>query len=162
MDAVPLTIDGYLDTEPGPAPGDTTGVTAVFRVIHSPSAELEDELVLPCTAGDPRIVHALLNDLEPGDLLRLSGTLTLPHNTTGMQLHVDTLDVLATVPLRTTDQHQTPQFAVDRYGEYAAVSRSDTSAVQLWTEAGAWVGTATDPAAIGSLIDSYENTTRKP
>ncbi|MFE4540680.1 hypothetical protein ACFRKB_37380 [Streptomyces scopuliridis] len=164
MDAVPLTIDGYLDSEAGPAPGDTTGVTAVFRIVHSPSAELEDELVLPCAAADPRIVHALLNDLEPGDLLRLSGTLTLPHSTTGMQLHVDTLDVLATVPLRTTGQAgpEAPHLTFDRYGAYAAVSRSDTSAVQLWTEAGAWIGTATDPAAIGSLIDSYENTTRKP
>ncbi|MGP4004470.1 hypothetical protein [Streptomyces sp. 8N706] len=162
MDAVPLSIDGYLESEPGPAPGDTTGVTAVFRIIHSPSAETEDELVLPCAAVDPRIVDALLNELEPGDLLRVSGTLTLPHSTTGRQLHVDTLDVLATAPLRTTEQAEGPEFTFDRYGAYVAVSRSDTSAVQLWTEAGAWVGTTIDPASIADIITAYEKATRKP
>jgi hypothetical protein len=111
-------------------------------------------------------VHALLHDLEPGDLLRVSGTLTLPHSTSGMQLHVDTLDVLANVPLRTTEQaeaeSEVPGFTFDRYGAYVAVSRSDTTAVQLWTEADAWVGTATEPAGIEGLITAYEKATRNP
>ncbi|WP_406307628.1 hypothetical protein OHA61_01025 [Streptomyces sp. NBC_00885] len=71
-------------------------------------------------------MHALLNGPEPVDLPRVSGTLTLRRNITGMQLHVDTLHVACTV--RSTEQAEAagPEFTFDRHGAYV-VSRSDTA-----------------------------------
>ncbi|MFD7961316.1 hypothetical protein ACFV5J_10990 [Streptomyces zaomyceticus] len=91
MDTIQLTIDGYLDTEPVPGPRDT----ARFRLILSPTDDTAQETVLHCITGDPRIVHMLLTELRSGDLLRITGLLTLPARATGaVQLYVDELEVL--------------------------------------------------------------------
>ncbi|MEV7560150.1 hypothetical protein [Streptomyces sp. NPDC089795] len=55
------------------------------------------DTVVTCTSGDPRITHELLNGLQPGDLLRATGTLAQPP-TPGepARLTVDALEVLGT------------------------------------------------------------------
>ncbi|MCX4616479.1 hypothetical protein [Streptomyces mirabilis] len=50
MNAVPLALDGYLDTIPEPDDG---GTTARFRLVSSPTDDVEDEAIVPCTAKDP-------------------------------------------------------------------------------------------------------------
>ncbi|MCZ4098036.1 hypothetical protein [Streptomyces sp. H39-C1] len=154
MDAIPFTIDGFLETEPVHAHGDTHGTTADFRVISSPTDRTMDETLLPCATGDPRLAYALLTELKPGDLLRLSGLLVLPDRADGgMRLQVDALEVLDTVPLCTT--RDADQFTFDRHGDYIAISDS-TAVVHVWTEGGTWVGTAPDPASVDILITAYE------
>lgn len=64
-------------------------------------------------------------------LLRVSGILTLPDSAVGaVQLQVETLEVLATVPLAlsgTADEAEAAgEFTVDQYGAYLAISSSDT------------------------------------
>ncbi|MER5465850.1 hypothetical protein ABT010_35375 [Streptomyces sp. NPDC002668] len=67
-------------------------------MISSPTEDVTDEVILPCTTGYPRIAHALLTLLKPGDLLRVSGVLTLPDGAEGLvRPAVDTLEVLATL-----------------------------------------------------------------
>jgi hypothetical protein len=77
-----------------------------------------------------------------------------------VRLRVDAPEVLAEVPLAMTETAD--ELTFDRYGAYIAVSGSDSTAVHVWTETGAWVGTATDPAGIADLIAAYEKATRKP
>ncbi|MEW1678153.1 hypothetical protein [Streptomyces noursei] len=163
MDTIPLAIDGYLDTEPIPGPRGT----ARFRLISSPTEDVSEESVLACVTGDPFIVHLALTELRPGDVLRVAGMLTLPDRASGaVQLQVDALEVLQEVPLtlaETADEAEAAdQLTFDRYGTYIAVSTSNTPGVQLWTEAGTWVGIATEPATIETLIAAYEKATRKP
>ncbi|MEU5836355.1 hypothetical protein ABZ820_22175 [Streptomyces diacarni] len=161
MDTIPLAIDGYLDAEPLPGPRDT----ARFRLISSLTADVSEESVLACVTGDPRIVHLVLTELQPGDFLHVLGMLTLPERASGaVQLQVDGLKVLQDAPLtlaETADEAGLiEQLSFDRYGNYIAISTSDTPAVQMWTAAGTWVGTAIEPAAINGLIAAFENTTR--
>ncbi|MFF8960783.1 hypothetical protein [Streptomyces sp. NPDC014894] len=108
---------------------------------------------MPCTTGDPRLAHALLTDIQPGDLLRVSGFLTLPDSADGaVRLSVDALEVLATVPLLGST-------VLDRYGPYLVVFDADTDSVPVFTETGAWVGEAADPDAISDVIDAFEHNT---
>ncbi|MCZ1012685.1 hypothetical protein [Streptomyces lydicus] len=89
----PLVLDGFLD-EPT-MPGDTTGSTARFRLTVSPTNDVTDDLVLPCRVADPEMAHAVLNDLAPGDQLRITGYLHLPRTRTEpMFLAVRELHVL--------------------------------------------------------------------
>ncbi|MFD7096744.1 hypothetical protein [Streptomyces xanthophaeus] len=163
MDSIPIGIDGYLDTEPVPGPRDT----ARFRLISSPTEDLSEESVLACVTGDPFIVHTVLTELRPGDYLRVAGVLTLPARSNGaVQLQVEALEVLQEVPLtlpETAEEIEAiDELTFDRYGAYVAVSSSATPAVQLWTEAGTWIGIVTDPASIEALIAAFEKATRKP
>ncbi|NUL01671.1 hypothetical protein HRW07_00025 [Streptomyces lunaelactis] len=45
---------------------------------------------------------------------------------------------------------------IERYGPYVCFFDIDSTTVPAWTETGAWVGTAEDPASIGDLIDAFE------
>jgi hypothetical protein len=98
MDAIPLALDGYLATEP--EPGDREG-TASWRLNCSAGTDhLVEEAVIPCTTMEPEIAHALLTERQPGDLLRVTGHLTLPDTADGViRLHADTLEVLWEAPL---------------------------------------------------------------
>ncbi|MFJ3728516.1 hypothetical protein ACIPYQ_38940 [Streptomyces sp. NPDC090045] len=163
MDTIPIGIDGYLDTEPVPGPRDT----ARFRLISSPSEDVSEESVLACVTGDPFIVHLVLTELRPGDYLHVAGFLTLPaHSNGAVQLQVEALEVLQEVPLALAEtageDEVADELTFDRYGAYVAVSSSATPAVQLWTEAGTWIGIVTDPASIQALITAFEKSTRKP
>lgn len=146
MDAIPLVLDGYLDTVA--VPGTTEGTTAGFRLTVSPTEDVSDEAILPCTTGDSRIAHALLTEIQPGDLLRVSGTLSVPGSSDGIiRLHVDALEVLSGSPMR-------GDMVLDRYGPYVVVF--DTETVPVFTATGIWVGAAKDPDLISDVIDAFE------
>ncbi|WP_328947352.1 hypothetical protein OG259_41325 (plasmid) [Streptomyces sp. NBC_00250] len=112
MTAIPLALDGYLDSLP--APGDD-GLTARFRLISSPTDDAIDDTVWDCHTADPRIAHELLTLMRPGDLLRIGGHLVLPgqDNEGGPRLSVDALELLLPAP----DRHLA-DMVLDRYGPY--------------------------------------------
>jgi len=151
MDAMPLVLDGYLDTVA--VPGDTDGTTARFRLTVSPTEDVADEAMLPCTTGDPRVAHAVLTEIQPGDLLRVSGTLSVPGSSDGIIcLHVDALEVLSGSPMR-------GEMVLDRYGPYLVVFDADIETVPVFTATGTWVGTAKDPDLISDVVEAFERDT---
>jgi hypothetical protein len=97
MNAIPFALDGFLadDAEPGEREG-----TACWRLTCSAGTDhLRDEAVIPCTTVKPEVAHALLTERQPGDLLRVTGHLTLPATADGvLRLHADTLEVLWEAP----------------------------------------------------------------
>lgn len=150
-----LAIDGYVDAIP--APGPRWG-TATFDLIHSPAdadriAPDTPDTVYACTTGDPRIAHALLNEIQPGDLLRVTGTVAQPDDPTAPALlTVDAMEVLEAAPAPVLYD-----LVLERWGGYAAVFDADRDTVPVFTAAGAWVGEAANPDAILDLIHTYEN-----
>ncbi|WP_329202794.1 MULTISPECIES: hypothetical protein [unclassified Streptomyces] len=126
-----LAIDGYLDAIP--APGTSWG-TATFDLIHSPGDA--DQLIpdapdtmYACTTSDPRIADALLREIQPGDLLRVTGTVLQP-DTEGApaRLTVDALEVLDTAPLPVLHD-----LVIERWGNYASVFDADRDGVPVFT-----------------------------
>ncbi|MGW5609399.1 hypothetical protein ACWEWI_25505 [Streptomyces sp. NPDC003753] len=103
MNAIPLALDGYLAADP--EPGDRDG-TASWRLTCSAGTDhLVEEAVIPCTTMEPEIAHALLTERQPGDLLRVTGHLTLPDTADGViRLHAETLEVLWEAPLLDADR----------------------------------------------------------
>ncbi|MER6393912.1 hypothetical protein ABT236_36370 [Streptomyces sp. NPDC001523] len=152
MDTKPLTVDGFLSTVPIPG---ARPCTAHFELISSPTDDPADDIVFSCTTGKSRIADGLLAEIQPGDLLHVSGTLARP-GTTGetAQLTVDTLDVLAAAPARALRE-----MVLDRYGDYVMVFDVDTDAVPVFTARGKWIGLADNPHAITTLIDIHERVT---
>ncbi|MFE7854433.1 hypothetical protein [Streptomyces sp. NPDC057403] len=149
MDTKPLTIDGFLYTVP--APGEDPG-TARFQMVVSPTDDAEDDVVWSCTTSNSRIAYALLTEIQPGDLLHVSGVLTQPDDPTEpARLTVDDLEVLAHAPARALQD-----MVLDRYGDYVVVFDAHTDTVPVFTACGQWVGTAESPDAIGTLIENYE------
>ncbi|MFF7603454.1 hypothetical protein [Streptomyces mirabilis] len=149
MDTKPLTIDGYLYTVP--TPGDAP-CTARFQLVVSPTDDVVDDVVWSCSTGNPRIAHALLTEIQPGDLLHVSGVLTQRDNPAEpARLTVDDLEVLATAPARALQE-----MVLGRYGDYVVVFDADTNTVPVFTARGQWVGTAENPDAIGTLIEIHE------
>ncbi|MFF3015519.1 hypothetical protein [Streptomyces sp. NPDC057939] len=152
-----LAVDGYVDAIPGPGIG---WGTAVFDLIHSPAdadriaADTPDTIYV-CTTADPRITDVLLRDIQPGDLLRVTGTLLQP-TTDGAptRLTVDALKVLDTASLPVLRE-----MVLDRYGDYVVIFDADTDAVPVFTTGGMWVGLADNPDAIATLIDIHERVT---
>ncbi|MFE5372808.1 hypothetical protein [Streptomyces mirabilis] len=60
-----------------------------------------DDVIWSCTTGNARIAHALLTEIQPGDLLHVSGVLTQPNSAAEpARLTVNALEVLATAPAR--------------------------------------------------------------
>ncbi|MER6374456.1 hypothetical protein ABT255_40235 [Streptomyces mirabilis] len=149
MDTKPLTVDGYLDTVP--TPGDAP-YTARFQLIVSPTDDAVDDVIWSCATSKPGIAHALLTEIQPGDLLHVSGVLTQPNRAAEpARLTVDALEVLATAPARALQE-----MVLDRYGDYVVVFDADTDAVPVFTALGQWVGTAESPDTIGTLIEIHE------
>ncbi|MGW0669763.1 hypothetical protein [Streptomyces sp. NPDC002746] len=150
-----LAIDGYVDAIP--APGTKWG-TATFDLIHSPAntdriAPDIPDTVYACTTGDPRITHALLNEIQPGDLLRVTGTVVQPDDPTDPALlTVDAMEVLAAAPIPVLYD-----LVLERWGGYAAVFDAERDTVPVFTVDGAWVGEAASPDAILGLIGVYED-----
>jgi hypothetical protein len=149
MDTKPFTVDGFLYAVP--TPGTRPG-TAQFELISSPSDDPADDTVFSCTTEKSRIADELLTEIQPGDLLHVSGTLA-PPATTGetAQLTVDALEILATAPARALKE-----MVLDRYGDYVVVFDAGTDAVPVFTKLGQWVGLADNPDAIATLIDIHE------
>ncbi|MGA4980192.1 hypothetical protein [Streptomyces cinereoruber] len=153
MTAIPLLLDGYLDDLL--VPGDD-GLTARFRVISSPTDDATDETVWACRTADPHLAHALLTLVQPGDLLRVGGHLALPGpgDEGGPRLDVDSLELLAPAPAR-----HLVEMVLDRYGPYLVVLDPETETVPVFTETGAWVGTAEHADAVTDLIHAHETGT---
>ncbi|MGW3269032.1 hypothetical protein [Streptomyces sp. NPDC001056] len=149
MDTKPLTVDGFLDTVP--APGDAPG-TARFQLIVSPTDDVVDDVIWSCTTNTSWIAHALLTEIQPGDLLHVSGVLAQSDNPAEpARLTVDALEVLAAAPARALQE-----MVLDRYGGYVVVFDADTDTVPVFTALGQWVGRAATPDAIGTLIETHE------
>lgn len=149
MDTKPLTVDGFLDAVP--TPGDAP-YTARFQLVVSPTDDAVDDVIWSCTTSKPGITHALLTEIQPGDLLHVSGVLTQPDSAAETaRLTVDSLEVLATAPARALKE-----MVLDRYGDYVVVFDADTDAVPVFTALGQWVGRAESPDAIGTLIEIHE------
>ncbi|MEU7649912.1 hypothetical protein [Streptomyces huasconensis] len=129
MDTTRLTIDGYLDTVP--VPGTSPG-TARFELIVSPTDDITDDAAWSCSTGDPRIAHELLNALQPGDQLRITGTLLQSSGASTLaRFTVDALEVLAPAPVRALQE-----MVLDRYGDYVVVFDADTDTVPVFTALG--------------------------
>lgn len=149
MSTMPFTVDGFLDTVP--TPGDAPG-TARFQLIVSPTDDAVDDVVWSCTTGTAHIAYALLTEIQPGDLLHVSGLLTQPDDQAEpARLTVDALEVLATAPARALQE-----MVLDRYGDYVVVFDADTDTVPVFTALGQWVGMAATPDVIGTLIEIHE------
>ncbi|MFJ6053648.1 hypothetical protein [Streptomyces sp. NPDC092307] len=153
MDTTHCAVDGWVDAIPAPGPDGTATFNLVVRPADFDTAD-EDapDTVVTCTSGDPRIIHELLNGIQPGDLLRATGTLVQP-SAPGepARLTVDALEVLGTalVPVLR-------DMVLDRYGDYVVIFDADRDQVPVFTAHGAWVGLADNPDAITTLIDIHE------
>lgn len=150
-----IALDGYLDEET--VPGDPHGSTARFRLTVSPTDERTDEMILPCSVTDSELAHAVIHDLVPGDKVRVTGYLRLPGTPDEpMWLAVSTVAVLETAPLL-ADPAADFTATLERYGPYVCwFDAEDSGEIPVWTETGAWVGTAGDPGALAELIQAFE------
>ncbi|OEJ22547.1 hypothetical protein BGK67_34060 [Streptomyces subrutilus] len=150
-----LAIDGYVDAIP--APGTSWG-TATLDLIHSPAdadrlAPDAPDTVYACTTADPRIADVLLREIQPGDLLRVTGSLVPPaaEGAPG-RLTIDALEVLDAAPAPVLYD-----LVLERWGNYATVFDAGRDGVPVFTVDGKWVGEAASPDAISDLIDAFEN-----
>ncbi|MCQ9134583.1 hypothetical protein [Streptomyces hilarionis] len=154
MDTKHCAVDGWVDAIP--APGPRTG-TATFDLIVRPADvdAVDDDApdtVVTCTSGDPRITHELLTGIQPGDLLRVTGTLVQPQALSQpARLTIDALEVLDTalVPVLR-------EMVLDRYGDYCVIFDANREKVPVFTAHGTWVGEADNPDAIATLINIHE------
>ncbi|MCF3105390.1 hypothetical protein IPZ58_27930 [Streptomyces roseoverticillatus] len=149
-----LAIDGYVDAIP--APGTGWG-TVAFDLIHSPAdadavAPDAPDIVYSCTTADPDLADVLLREIQPGDLLRVTGIIVQPDAPGApARFTVDGLEVLEAAPASVLSD-----LVLDRYGIYVVVF-DGRDQVPVFTASGRWVGEAASPDAIGALIDTWEN-----
>ncbi|MYV43009.1 hypothetical protein GT030_30130 [Streptomyces sp. SID1328] len=156
MDTTHCAVDGWVDAIPVPGPHDRVTFDLVVRPSDIDAlADDAPDTIVTCTSGDPRITYELLNGVQPGDLLRLTGTLAQsPTPGDPARLTVDGLEVLDTalVPVLR-------EMVLDRYGDYCVVFDADRDQVPVFTVDGAWVGLADNPDAIATLIDIHRRVT---
>jgi hypothetical protein len=96
FDSLPITFEGHLNEEP--VPGNTPG-TAFWRLVSTHTERITDQVIMPCTTSDPEMAYLLLNELEQGDLLRVTGHLILPNTAAGtFRLQIEALEVLWEAP----------------------------------------------------------------
>ncbi|MFE7077256.1 hypothetical protein ACFU96_44945 [Streptomyces sp. NPDC057620] len=95
---IPFALTGYLDT--APVHGETMGSVS-WRLISSPAdCTVEEEALIPCSTSLPDLAHTLLTECQPGDLLRVTGHLTLPGTAdSGFCLDADHIEILWEAPL---------------------------------------------------------------
>ncbi|MEU7031452.1 hypothetical protein AB0A60_32750 [Streptomyces sp. NPDC046275] len=152
MTAIPQILDGWVDAIPAPGLRDTATFDLIVPITLDAVDEDIHDTVVTCTSGDPRIVHELLNRIQPGDLLRATGTLVrLPTPGEPALLVVDALEVLDRAPIPVLRE-----MAIERYGPYVCWFDADTTDVEVFTEGGTWVGTAPEPNGIGELLEAFE------
>ncbi|MEU8437866.1 hypothetical protein AB0F18_34215 [Streptomyces sp. NPDC029216] len=98
MDTKHCAVDGWVDAIPAPGPRDTVTFDLVVRPADIDTLDDDaPDTIVTCTSGDPRITHELLHGIQPGDLLRATGTLVQPTaHTEPARLTVDALEVLGT------------------------------------------------------------------
>ncbi|TGZ12364.1 hypothetical protein DV517_74590 [Streptomyces sp. S816] len=153
MDTTHCAVDGWVDAIPVPGPRGTVAFDMVVRPADIDAlADDAPDTVITCTSGDPRITHELLHGIQPGDLLRATGTLAHPPAPgERARLTIDALEVLDTalVPVLR-------EMVRDRYGDYVVIFGADSDDVPVFTADGTWVGRADNPDAITTLIDIHE------
>jgi hypothetical protein len=153
MDTTYVAVDGWVDAIPTPGPRGTARFDLTVLPADADTAAPDaPDTVVSCTAQNPRIAHEVLTDVQPGDLLRVTGMLVQPLVPgEPARLTVDVLEVL--------DAAQVPilrDMVLDRYGDYVVIFDTDRDQVPVFTALGQWVGTAENPDAIATLIDIHE------
>ncbi|MFF2520344.1 hypothetical protein [Streptomyces sp. NPDC058086] len=79
MDTTHVAVDGWVDAIPAPGPRGTATFDLIVRPADADTAATDTpDTVVSCTSGAPQITHALLTDIQPGDLLRVTGMLVHP------------------------------------------------------------------------------------
>ncbi|MFE5560303.1 hypothetical protein [Streptomyces sp. NPDC056544] len=153
MDTKHCTVDGWVDDIPALGPHGTAMFDLTVRPADADTLpEDAPDTVLSCTGATGRIAHELLTGIQPGDLLRVTGTLSQPSVPGGpARLTVDVLEVLDTAPMLVLSD-----MVIDRYGDYCVIFDADTDAVPVFTARGKWIGLADNPDAITTLIDIHE------
>ncbi|MFE6818599.1 hypothetical protein [Streptomyces sp. NPDC057675] len=147
-------VDGWVDAIPAPGPRGTATFDLVVPTALDATEEDIHDTVVTCTSGDPRIVHELLNRIQPGDLLRATGTLVgPPASGEPALLVVDALEILDTAPIPVLRE-----MVLDRYGDYCVIYDADREEVPVFTALGQWVGLADNADTITALIDLHERT----
>ncbi|QDN94797.1 hypothetical protein FNV58_00285 (plasmid) [Streptomyces sp. RLB1-9] len=153
MDTTHVAVDGWVDAIPAPGPRGTATFDLIVRPADADTAATNaPDTVVSCTSGAPQITHALLTDIQPGDLLRVSGNLVQPLAPgDAARLTVHGLEVLDTglIPVLR-------DMVMDRYGDYCVIFDADHNQVPVFTALGQWVGMADNPDAIATLIDIHE------
>ncbi|MFD3920199.1 hypothetical protein [Streptomyces sp. NPDC058595] len=149
-----IVLEGFLDNQAVPG---LHASTARFRLTVSPTDDLVDDMILPCSITDPVMAHAVLHELQPGDQLRITGHLRLPRTPhEPMWLAVSTLEVLETAPLMNAPETAATT-VIERYGPYVCWFDADSEdGVPVWTETGTWVGVAADPGELHELFEAFE------
>ncbi|MFD5814730.1 hypothetical protein [Streptomyces sp. NPDC127038] len=152
MDTIHCAIDGWVDTIPVPGPHGTVSFDLVVRLADNDALDDAPDTIITCTSSDPRITHELLNGIQPGDLLRATGTLVQPPAPgEPARLTADALEVLETALIPVLSD-----MVMDRHGDYCVVFDADRDQVPVFNEYGQWVGLADNPDAIATLIDIHE------
>ncbi|WP_328760613.1 hypothetical protein [Streptomyces sp. NBC_00271] len=153
MDTTHVAVDGWVDAIPAPGPRGTATFDLIVRPADADTTATDTpDTVVSCTSGAPQITHALLTDIQPGDLLRVSGNLVQPLAPgAAARLTVHGLEVLDTglIPVLR-------DMVLDRYGDYCVIFDADRDQVPVFTALGQWVGMADNPDAIATLIDIHE------
>jgi hypothetical protein len=175
-------LDGYLEDDP--LPGDSLALTALFRLTLSPTDDVADEAILPCTVTDPQLAHQVLHTLRPGDRLRVTGAIRLPQIPgDALRVCVSALEVLDTAPprlsrdtgalpqppARAAEQNVQPPLPpgaslahdgeLERVGPYVIHYDPDTTITSVWRQDGKWVGADAYPVSVDDLIDAFERRT---
>ncbi|MEU8949653.1 hypothetical protein [Streptomyces sp. NPDC048489] len=156
MDTTHCAVDGWVDAIPAPGPRGTATFDLTIRPVDADTLPDDaPDTVVSCTSAAAGIVHELLHGIQPGDLLRVTGTLVQP-SAPGepARLTVDVLEVLDTALLPVLND-----MVIDRYGDYCVIFDADTDAVPVFTTSGQWVGLADNPDAITTLIEIHERVT---
>ncbi|MFJ8755217.1 hypothetical protein ACIREO_38820 [Streptomyces sp. NPDC102441] len=156
METTHCAVDGWVDVIPAPGPHSTATFDLIVRPADADTLpEDAPDTVISCTGKAAGIVHELLHGIQPGDLLRVTGTLVQP-SASGepARLTVDVLEVLDTALLPVLND-----MVIDRYGDYVVIFDASTDKVPVFTALGTWVGLADNPDAITTLIDIHERVT---
>jgi hypothetical protein len=153
MDTTHVAVDGWVDAIPAPGPRGTATFDLIVRPADADTAATDTpDTVVSCTSGAPQITHALLTDIQPGDLLRVTGMLVQPQAPgEAARLTVHGLEVLDTALIPVLND-----MVMDRYGDYVVIFDADHNQVPVFTALGQWVGLAENPDAIATLIDIHE------
>ncbi|MET8809722.1 hypothetical protein [Streptomyces sp. NPDC004546] len=128
MDTKHCAVDGWVDAIPAPGPRGTATFDLIVRPADADTVAPDaPDTVVACTSGDPRITHELLNGIQPGDLLRVTGTLVQSQAPgESARLTVDALEVLeaALIPVLR-------DMVMDRYGDYCVIFDGDRDQVPV-------------------------------
>lgn len=158
MDTKNCTVEGWVDAIPAPGPHGTADFDLTVRPADADTLPDDaPDTVVSCTSAAAGIVHELLHGIQPGDLLRVTGTMLQPP-TPGepARLTVDVLEVLDTALIPVLGE-----MVLDRYADYVVIFDADTDKVPVFTADGQWVGLADNPDAITHLIDVHERRARR-